>query len=225
LVQNTFYGVIMKTLKEALKNSANVDGIVNSGAVPLTMEDTVFDDSKFPFTGNRIDVSAGRLDYNYFNGGIDFQSNAQYPGDPVSMKDQMLHCWKAGTDLHPHIHWIQNSSAMPNWLLAYKVIDTGVARVKETGYTNHTLVKGSSNAFTYTSGNLDQITLFPAIDMSGYDNTNGLSLKIHYVFFRDSADTSGLFGSSDSGLGTQFVDEFDVHFQKDTLGSQDEYSK
>lgn len=40
----------MGTLREALLDSANVDGVVTSGVTPLLMEDTVWKDSKFPFT-------------------------------------------------------------------------------------------------------------------------------------------------------------------------------
>lgn len=209
----------------------NIDAVLAAG-VPkilltadddaLILENPVWDDSKFPLTGQRLDTSAGRTDYNYFNGGVDFQDNARYPEEPISMLDQLSHKWKPGTNALPHLHWLQTVTGNPNWLLAYQILpNEDDTRTKNIDYSNHTLVKGVP-IFNYVSGVVDQITVFPEIDLSSYADQT--SLKIHYVLFRDSGDVSGLFGSSDTGLGTIFAYEFDVHMQYDRLGSNNEFS-
>ncbi|MCP4273023.1 MAG: hypothetical protein GY781_13860 [Gammaproteobacteria bacterium] len=137
------------------------------------------------------------------------------------MLAQMQHSWKNGSAVRPHLHWVQQGSDEPNWLLAYKVVDNGASVGVETDFTNYTLLKKSSNAFTYVSGNLAQITIFPEIDMTGMSTSD----MIQFVLFRDSANISGEFAGSDPSAITELALEFDIHYQKDDRGSQDEYTK
>ena len=184
-------------------------------------KESPWEDLRFPFVGNRIDVSGGRLDYNYFNGGVGFQSNCRYPNEPVSMIAQFPHGKKYDTEVRPHIHWLQQGTDEPNWLLAYKKILNGKQSAVETDFTNHTLVKKRNNAFEYTGGTIAQITNFPVIDTTGMLNSD----VIHFVFFRDSNNTSGIFDGADPSGITEIVHEFDVHFQMDAFGSQAEFVK
>lgn len=184
-------------------------------------ESIYWKDAKFPLTGQNFDVSSGRVDYNYYNGAAGFATNARYPEEPISMICQLNHDWDEGSEIRPHIHWKQQGATIPNFLLAYKIIDNGTAGVIETDFSNHTLVQLSSHAFTYTSGVLEQISSFPAIDMTGY----ALSDMIHFVLFRDTANTSTLFAGADTTGNIELVTEFDVHFQLDRFGSEQEFVK
>ena len=183
--------------------------------------DLRWNDLRFPFTGSNIDVGSGRLDYDYFNGGIGFQANARYPNEPVFSVAQLPHSWKIGTMVRPHIHWLQQSANEPNWLLAYKFSENGAANAIETDYSNYTFLTKASNAFTYTSGVILQITNFGMIDTTGL----GLSDTIDFAFFRDNNNTSGEFAGSDPSNLVEIVKEFDVHYQIDDRGSSDEFSK
>jgi hypothetical protein len=176
-----------------------------------------WDDLRFPFTGRNIDVSTGRIDYDYTDLGITFQSNARYNvSEQVSMIAQLPHAWKEGSAVRPHIHWLQTSSADPNWLLLYRVYSNGEAP------GSFTAVKWSSHIFTYSSGTLCQITTFPEISMTG----KTVSCFIDFKFYRDNDDTSGLFsGNDDSGIGAITVKEFDVHYLTNSPGSTSEYTK
>lgn len=181
-----------------------------------------WDDLRFPFTGSNIDVNNGRLDYDYFNGGIKFQANARYPEEPVSMVCQLPHAWKEESDIHPHFHWIQQSSNIPNWLIAYKILKKNTTITLETNFNNYTLLTPSEHKFTYTSGNLEQITEFDAIDMTDVS----LSDIIHFVMFRDSSNASAEFAGSDPSSLVEIAHEFDIHFQTDFPGgSRQEYIK
>lgn len=178
-------------------------------------------DEKFPLTGALLDTAAGRLDYNYFNGGVDFASNAQYPGDPVSMLWQIQHTWQLESNIYPHIHWLQSSSNIPNWLLAHKIIKNNTIITKETDFTNHTFSTIFENKFNYASGNLTQISEFPTIDLTGV----GISDFIHFVLFRDAANTSGEFAGADPSSSAELNFEFDIHIVNDAPGSRTEYIK
>lgn len=204
------------------KTGLQVDRDMTEGLDNQPQETIGWDDLKFPFAGRNIDVASGRIDYNYYNGSISYQSNARYPDEVVSMLAQLPHAWKEGSEVRPHIHWLQQSVDEPNWLLGYKIYDNGQSGNIDTDYSNHTFVTVDNNTFTYTSGNLVQISRFPAIDMTGY----GLSDMIHFVFFRDTANTSGEFvGTDPSGL-VEHVIEFDIHYQTDQArGSRQEFIK
>lgn len=179
-----------------------------------------WDDLKFPLTGSRLDTASGRLDYNFFVGGVGFAATARYPEEPISMLAQLPHAWAYGTGIRPHIHWLQQSSDIPNWLLAYKIQGQGAAATIDTDFSGYTFAKLSTHAFTYESGIIAQISGFPEIDMTGY----GLSDIIHFVLFRDSTNVSGLFAGADPSAIEEFSTEFDVHYLIDKLGSDDEYT-
>jgi len=181
---------------------------------------TAWDDLRFPLTGQQIDTAAGRLDYDYFNGAVGFNANALYPSDPVSMVAQIEHKTKF-TTLRPHIHWLQISEDVPNWLLAYKVIENGTATTKETDFSNHTFSIIQSHAFTYTSGNLPQISLFENIDISSLS----VSDYVHFVLFRDSGNDSEEFAGADPSSSAELIYEFDCHYEIDSAGSGSEYIK
>lgn len=181
----------------------------------------VWDDLRFPFSGRNIDVSSGRIDYDYFNGSIAYQNNARYTNEVVSMLAQLPHEWKEGSEVRPHIHWLQQSANEPNWLLAYKIYDNGQTANIDTDYTNHTFVTVEENAFTYSSGTIVQISKFPAIDMTGYT----LSDCIHFAFWRDTTNASGEFSGLDPSGLVEHVLEFDVHYQINALGSRQEFIK
>jgi len=184
-----------------------------------------WDDISNAIIAARLDTSTGRLDYDYFNAGVNFNSNARYPDEPVVIPIQLWHRLKYGSGavLRPHFHWLQEQSAVPNFILAYKKTSYGTATVKETDFTNYTLMKWDSNVFTYPgSGVFAQITKFPEIDIS--DMT--ISGSVDIVLFRDSADASGLFGASDP-VGTDVTVKYnDSHAQlNQERGSRQEYIK
>jgi len=209
-----------------INESGELESVVADGKVTkhpfLVGDNQPWDDLRFPFTGRKIDESSGRIRINYYNGTIEFDGNARFTvNEGVTMISQMPHNWKEGSVIRPHFHWVQTSAVVPNWLLAYKIYDNNTLTTIDTDYSNHTLVKTEDPEFAYTSGNLCQISRFPDIDMTGY----GISDFIHYAFFRDSENTSGLFAGADTGPDPSYVFEFDVHYQIDTFGSRQEFTK
>ncbi len=187
----------------------------------LEFTDPSWDDLRFPMTGNRVDVSNGRIDYDYFNCTMGFQQNARYPNEPICMLAQLPHAKEYGTPIRPHIHWLQQATDMPNWLLAYQVIRKNEAAIIETDYSNFTLLPWAANAFTFIPGGMHQITVFDEIPLVSEE----LSDCIKFVLFRDSSNISGEFSGADPSSLTEHVLEFDGHVKFDGLGSHGEFSK
>lgn len=170
-----------------------------------------WDDLRFPFTGQRLDTSAGRIDYNFTENTVDFQDNAT-SNDQVNIIAQMQHEYAADTNVHPHIHWIQNQDADPAWRMDYRHYPNGgQVPAWTTGVAPLT-----AREFTYTSGNMLQITEFPIISgsaLSGYGVSWFMDIKIYRV------------SASDSYSGDASAKEFDLHYIRDTRGSRQEYIK
>jgi len=216
----TTSGDITATGNLSVDGTANIVGdLSTSGNVEY--ENTFWEDLRFPVLGETLASPAGRVDLNFYNGTLGFQNNARYPEEAISIVCQLPHAHKSGTALHPHIHWLQQSSDEPNWLLLYKATANGGEGAIETDYTNHTTGIKSANAHSYTGGVLHQITEFPVIDTSGLT----LSSNIHFVLFRDTSNTSDAFTGTDPSSVTEHLIEFDIHYQIDQPGSQQEYVK
>lgn len=186
--------------------------------------DGVWDDEKFPLIGQNIDQTSGRLGFDFFNGTVTFANNARYAeSETVSFTFQLSHAWKEGTNISPHIHWLQqHATNIPNWLLGYEIRKKNTTKVAlNTDFSNHTLLLPEAGVFTYSSGILEQITPFPDIDLTGCE----ISDIIHFCLWRDSLNTSGLFAGADPSNITEHVREFDVHALKDSAGSIPEFTK
>ena len=183
----------------------------------------VWDDISQAVAASRLDVSSGRLDYDYFNGAIKFQSNARYPEEPVVIPIQAKHSMLIGEEAvaRVHFHWLQEQAAIPNMLLAYKKTNYGSTTIKETNFNNYTLLPWISNAYTYTSGVLAQITKFAEIDISDLTISGTLDL----VLFRDSANTSTLFAGVDPVAADVLIKFVDAHVKFDAMGSLAEFAK
>ena len=179
---------------------------------------TVFDDIRFPLTGQQLTTSAGRLDYNFDECTVDFGATARYPEEPICMVAQMPHGKKFGTDIRPHIHWVQEQDETPNWLLAYRFYNNGAAIPSSFSLA----AISSTPDFVYTSGTILQLSDFPHI---GAPVNEGVSAICDLILYRDSANESGLFVGADSYSGTAAAKEFDFHIMFDAPGSRQEYIK
>ena len=195
----------MPTLKQALLDSTNVDGIVTSGVTPLLMEDTVWDDLRAPATQIKQGATL-KPDFNYTDVTLDFDDSSD---ETIYINMQLPHDWKIESDINPHIHWIQNQNQNIPWKMEYRFQNNNAAT--EASWTTIAL---DQLAYTYSSGNLNQISAPSSmIDTTGVTISSVLQVKIT----RDV--------SEDSYSGDAQVYEFDIHYQRDTLGSKDEYIK
>jgi hypothetical protein len=148
---------------------------------------------------------------------VDFTS-ASNLSDYVVQSIQLSHAWKLNSIIFPHIHFVQTTNAVPNFLLQYRwQIDGGATK---TDWTN--LICNTA-AFAYSSGSLNQIahTTAGITPPSGANLSDGVEFRV----IRDNANTSGLFSGADPVNATVSIKYFDIHIEKDSIGSNSEYSK
>ena len=191
-------------------------GIID-GIHEMQGDNTVFEDLRFPFIGQQIDTSSGRIDYDYQENGIGFQANARYPEEPICMISQLSHAIKLGSALYPHIHWIQEQAAFPNWLMEYRIYNNG-----DTVPAVWTPAIIASHTYAWVAGALLQLSSFPVIDASALTLLSGF---VDVRIYRDSTNASGLFGGADPVAAVVLAKEFDIHIELNTIGSKTETSK
>jgi hypothetical protein len=148
---------------------------------------------------------------------VDFTSDSDL-SDYVVQSIQLSHAWKLNSVIFPHIHFVQTTNAVPNFLLQYRwQIDGGAATTDWTNLICNTAV------FAYSSGSLNQIahTVAGITPPSGANFSDGLEFRV----IRDNSNTSGLFSGTDPVSSTVSIKYFDIHIEKDSIGSNSEYSK
>ena len=164
-----------------------------------------WDDMTFPSTR----VRQGALlkpDFDYTNVGLLFPQND--PADKVYITDQFRHHTYKGDNavIRPHVHWVQSQADVPVWKLDYRFHDNGSA---EAAW--ETTLVSASEVFTYVSGDLTQISIFPEIPIAGY----GTSALFDFILYRDDNVVTG----------DVLMKSFDFHYQIDCFGSGGEYNK
>jgi len=181
-----------------------------------TIETLKWEDLRFPAIGRNIDVSAGRIDYDFAELGVGFANNTRYTEEMVGHIIQLPHAWAEGSEINPHIHWIQAQAAVPNWMIEYRVYNNG-----DTPPVSWTQAITNTPAFTYTSGSIAQISGFSSISMTGLT----VSCMVDIKLYRDTGNVSTLFSGADPVNTTVLLKEFDIHYQSDARGSVVEYTK
>jgi hypothetical protein len=130
-----------------------------------------------------------------------------------------MHARKAGSDIKPHIHWIQNQNAVPNILVSYRFYNNGASVPG-----SWTLKALTNTVFTYPgSGSIVQISPFNLT--SGTFANSSLSFTFDAKVYRDTANASGLFAGADAYTGNWSLKYYDIHFQNDMTGSRQEFVK
>ncbi len=165
---------------------------------------TVYDDLRFPFTRDKQGQSA-KPDFDFTNLGLLFPQNDAT--EIVYLIAQFLHSRKSGSNIYPHLHYVQDEAQEPVFKMDYRWHNNGD---DPTG--GFTTITASTFVFTYTSGSILQIVSFPAIDGS---SINDVSSMMDIKFYRDDNVVGG----------DVLVKEFDIHFEIDTMGSRTEFTK
>lgn len=198
-------------------NAITTDRVTCRSSYGVRLLDPAWDDAKYPFFGRQLDLVAGHLTYNIAELGVGFDDTSRYNDlDQIGIIAQMEHKYAIGTEIRPHIHWMQSNAAIPNMLLKYRIYDQG-----ETPPA-WTLAATTGQSFTYTSGTILQISAWPAISMA---SITGVSAFVDVKIYRDTANASTLFAGADPLTGDWLAKEFDLHYRVDSMGSGEEYKK
>lgn len=166
---------------------------------------TTWDDLRFPASGINPPGAVSDPTRDTADGRLVFAGNAE---NIVAVQAQMPHNWKVGSGIRPHVHWSPTSSATATvqWKLQYKIANVNAAFPSEW----------ASEIITVPpTGVTDQheIDGFTEIAMTG----KTLSCMILILLSR--------LGNEDANAATVKLNEFDIHYEIDGLGSQEEYTK
>lgn len=159
-----------------------------------------------------LQTGAG-ISYNNSENTTDYLTSANL-SDYAYGNVQLNHDKDLTAGIYPHIHWFQAQANTPNWLLRYRWQSNGAA--KATAWADY---KMNTNALTYTSGTIMQISYGAAIAVPA---GTGLSDILQVRIIRDSGNASGVFAGADPYTATVGALSFDVHVQINSAGSTDE---
>ena len=166
---------------------------------------SAWDDLRIPLTRDK-QGQASKPDFDFTNMGLLFPNND--PTEIVYIISQFPHTRKNGTDIHPHIHWIQSQEAFPTWKMEYRWYSNG-----DAAPTDWTLLSSNTGGFTYPgSGSIAQTSIFGEIDGEDFITVSSL---FEVKLYRDDADVAG----------DILAKEFDIHFEIDNKGSSSEFVK
>jgi hypothetical protein len=134
---------------------------------------------------------------------------------------QIPHSYKLGSTLQPHVHWTTFSGTPSGtnvvWGLEYTMMKVGgTFSTTTTLLTANTVIPSIG---TPTGVGQHLITEFSGITSGTSPNDIGISTILMCRLFRKAADSNDTFAYPVGLLG------FDIHYEKDTQGSREEYVK
>lgn len=211
-----------RIIQEIQKLKSRVDKLERQEK-PVTgiYPDTYFDDLQYSLVGQKMESPSSHITYSTNRTLVNFLKTCDWNNDWLTMVIQMSHRWKTGSVVYPHLHWIQTAAAMPNMLIGWVWQVNGAATTTET----FTSIIHSANAYEWSSGNLNQISKFGSITPP---EGAGLSDLLLIKLMRDVANESTLFAGAEVDLDVQdnvYAYSFDIHFEIDQAGSDEEYTK
>lgn len=129
---------------------------------------------------------------------------------------QMPHTWVEGTTIYPHIHWQKTTSASGDvlWRFEYEIVDDGDIFLKTYFNLSDVTVTNEHAPDDNTAGR-SLVSTFDGIDMTGYE----ISTFIYWKLSRVGGD-----GSDTYGVDARFA-EFDIHYQQNSFGAVDQFTK
>lgn len=177
-----------------------------------------WEDMRMAAAADKLFSPAGRITFDYANGGLAYAAAATYAGDFAIFTTQMSHKFAEGSPLvEIHVHWDQNQNQTPNIVVERRFTNIGSAFTLPFGGPTAL----NNNIAAWVAGGIHQVTNGAAIVSSSL----GISHMVEIKLYRDSANASGLFAGADPYVGAWLVKEVDIHYQADSPGSWTEYSK
>lgn len=196
----------------------NYSAIEEDGTLRFEGNATVFVDELNDLLKTGTNNPSAHIVQDLSEGVLHYKNNCDL-SDYALMNVQINHYWKLGSDVEPHIHWMQDENATPNWLLQYRWQRNG--QVKTANWTGQNWV---SNAYNYSANTtLNQITSFGNI--SPPSNYSPVSDILQMRVIRDVINASNLFSGNDAYAGNASATSVDIHVECDTAGSRGIYTK
>lgn len=166
-----------------------------------------WEDLRFPAAGINPPGAASDPARDTGDGRLSFSASAT---NIIAIQVQMPHDWLPGSAIEPHIHWspTDNNAGNVYWRLEYKI-----ANISEAFPGSFTPI----NTLAAASGTNDMHQIHDAgsISMSG----KTISCMILILLSRIGGD------GTDTYAGAAKLNEFDIHYQRNSFGSKQELIK
>lgn len=184
-----------------------ISKVLNVATRKFLLVSPQYDDLRFPAAGINPPGAASDPTLDTSDGRWKFSATAV---NTLAMQVQLPHSWREGSAIRPHVHWSPTDASAGNvkWQMQYKV-----ANVNEAFPANWL-----SLSVTDAAGGVSdwhEITGLGDIDMTGM-RISCMLLVLVSRLGNDVADTY----AADVKLN-----EFDIHFEADSLGSNEEFIK
>ena len=154
--------------------------------------------------------ATSKPDFDYTNLGLLFPQNDT--GEIVYLIYQMDHRKKMDSDIRFHLHYIQTSATQPTFTIQYKFYNNGGTVPGSWTTLNTSDPGGDKGLLSYSSGSMMQIAEFPAITPP---TSETVSANLDVKLYRNDNDLAG----------DCLVKYIDFHYEIDSDGSRQEYSK
>ncbi len=204
-------GDLVASLKIGDVDGGNYTAFETDGTMERNGAATCWEDMVTSLAGKKIESSSGKVDYDWENNALVFQSGGSIStrNDRIIWNYQKLHGIKAVSDMMMHIHFVQPNSNKFEFTMQYRVQKNNA--VTATTWTTLTVNTDDDAVFTYPgSGDFNQIVGFAAIDMTGTNLSDIYEFRL---------------ARTDSVTGDLLVKYVDAHVEFDTDGSRTEWSK
>lgn len=187
--------------------SGNYAEFEDDGTLILYGEATSWDDLSAPLNTER-QGAGGKPDYDFTNLGLLFPQNDDT--EIAYLIIQMRHQKLLDSDIKLHVHYIQSVTQQPTFKIDYRWYNNGDA--VPGSWTTISTADGNKGIFTWSSGSILQIATFPAVSAPANETvSSNLDIKL----YRDDNDVTG-------DVLAKYVD---LHYQINSFGSREEYTK
>ena len=182
----------------------------DDGTAVFSGDATVWDDITGSLVGRTLSSVVGGVQYDWDENTVVFNSNGDIAttADRIGFNIQVPHAAIVDGTIDLHMHWEQIDAVAREFTVKHRIQNNGDA--KNTTWVTTVIATGTDQKFTWVSGTLNQLDDLVDIDMTSI----GISSVIQFQIAR-----------TDSVAGDIAVTFVDVHVEKDTLGSREEYVK
>ena len=195
-------------------DASNYSTFDSDGTLFMYGTATVWDDILVPFTQARQGSNLKPV-FDETNIGLLFPQNDATA--KIYIVVQIPHGYKEGSNITPHIHWQQTIATFPTWTMEYKWFNND-----ESIPASFTTLTSNTGVHTYTSGSMAQISSFGAVNGAANSDGGGLSptsktissLLLIKVYRNDNIVTGNVLGF-----------QFDIHIEKNSIGSHSAFAK
>ena len=139
--------------------------------------------------------------------------DGQNTAETLETQFEIMHDYKLGSLVYPHVHWSPSTADAGNvkWFIYYSIADA----MGEFSAETVSSVVQAAGGLGANGRVIHQIVEFPALDLSNYD----IGAQIRLAIRRVPGDAQDTYGAD------AFMHAVGIHYQSDTRGSRQRFTK